>query len=174
MTPLTHHKIGSVLACLLLLSGCGFHVRGDIPGSTQEKTLFMTGVGKGNPFYADFRQILTAGGGIMAVKPTEANAIVNVIQVKHLRRPITLSAVGRANMFDLTFRVLYEVQNPKGDILIPEKELLVRREYFNTQGSPLGQGLEEAQMRTEMEKEAAQTLLRQVVFSLREKMAAPS
>ncbi len=71
-------------------------------------------------------------------------------------------------------RVLYEVQNPKGDILIPEKELLVRREYFNTQGSPLGQGLEEAQMRTEMEKEAAQTLLRQVVFSLREKMAAPS
>jgi outer membrane lipopolysaccharide assembly protein LptE/RlpB len=77
-------------------------------------------------------------------------------------------------MFDLTFRVIYEVQNPKGDILIPEKELMVRREYFNTQGSPLGQGLEEVQIRSEMEMEAAQTLLRQVVFTLRDKPAHPS
>ena len=77
-------------------------------------------------------------------------------------------------MFDLTFRVIYEVQTPKGDILIPEKELLVRREYFNTQGSPLGQGLEEVQIRSEMEMEAAQTLLRQVVFTLRDKPANPS
>jgi LPS-assembly lipoprotein len=110
----------------------------------------------------------------MAVKPAEASAIINVTMVRHLRRPITLSAVGRANMFDLTFRVIYEVQGPKGNILIPEKELMVRREYFNTQDSPLGQGLEEVQIRSEMEMEAAQTLLRQVVFTLRDKPANPS
>jgi outer membrane lipopolysaccharide assembly protein LptE/RlpB len=51
---------------------------------------------------------------------------------------------------------------------------MVRREYFNTQGSPLGQGLEEVQIRGEMEMEAAQTLLRQVVFTLRDKPANPS
>ena len=77
-------------------------------------------------------------------------------------------------MFDLRLLVIYEVQNPKGEILVPEKELEIRREYFNTQGSPLGQGLEETQLRAEMEKEASQTLLRQVVFSLRDKAGKPS
>jgi len=173
ISPLSH-RIGSLTICLLLLAGCGFHLRGDIPGSTQEKTLFLSGVSKGNSFYTDFNKSLIAGGGIMAAKPAGASAIINVTTVRHLRRPITLSAVGRANMFDLTFRVIYEVQTPKGDILIPEKELLVRREYFNTQGSPLGQGLEEVQIRSEMEMEAAQTLLRQVVFTLRDKPANPS
>ena len=163
-----------ILGYLSLLPACGFHLRGDIPGTTQEKTLMVTGIAKGNSFYADFKQSLAAGGGILATKPDEASAIVNVVQARHLRRPITLSSVGRANMFDLTFRVIYEVQTPKGDILIPEKELLVRREYFNTQSSPLGQGLEEVQIRSEMEKEAAQTLLRQVVFTLRDKPANPA
>lgn len=110
----------------------------------------------------------------MAAKPGDARAIVNLVRVRHIRRPITLSAAGRANMFDLRLLVIFEVQNAKGDVLIPEKEIEVRREYFNTQGSPLGQGLEERQMREEMEKEAAQTLLRQVVFGLREAPPQPA
>jgi LPS-assembly lipoprotein len=58
-------------------------------------------------------------------------------------------------------------------VLIPEQELDIRREYFNTQSSPLGQVSEEALMRTEMEREAAQTLLRRTIFSLREKQQKP-
>lgn len=163
----------SMLAVLALLAGCGFHLRGDLPGTAQEKTLMMTGTGRGTPFYTNFNQSLTSGGGILAGKAADAAAIVNIIKVAHIRRPITLSSVGRANMFDLTFRVVYEVQTPKGAILIPERELEVRREYFNTQGSPLGQGLEEAQLRIEMEKEASQTLLRQVMIGLHGKPDQP-
>jgi len=159
---------------LIAMTGCGYHLRGDIPGTAQEKTLMMTGVSKSNPLYVAFSQDLTSRGGTLATKSTSASAIVNVLRAYHIRRPITLSSAGRANMFDLTFRVVYEVQSPKGEVLIPEKELMVRREYFNTQSSPLGQGYEEVQMRSEMEKEASQTLLRQIVFTLREKNTHPS
>ena len=51
---------------------------------------------------------------------------------------------------------------------MPERELIIRREYFNTQSTPLGQGLEEAQIRIEMENEAAQQLLRQVLVGLKD------
>ncbi|GAB6047210.1 hypothetical protein JCM19379_10340 [Methyloparacoccus murrellii] len=170
------HGRGRVLtlAAALLLAGCGFHLRGDLPGTPQEKTFFLTGINRSNPVYANFAQSLAAAGGTMAAKPGDARAIVNLVRVRHIRRPITLSAAGRANMFDLRLLVIFEVQNAKGDVLIPEKEIEVRREYFNTQGSPLGQGLEERQMREEMEKEAAQTLLRQVVFGLREAPPQPA
>lgn len=155
-----------LMACLML-PACGFHIRGELPGTQKEKTVFITGLSKSNPLYINLAQDVASGGGIMASKPADASAVINVVRAIHLRRPITLSAAGRANMFDLTFRVVYDVHNPKGDVLIPEQELDVRREYFNTQGSPLGQGYEEVQMREEMEKEAARTLLRQVVFNLR-------
>ena len=164
----------TLILSVVLLSGCGFHLRGDIPGTTRDKTLLMTGVSRGNPLYINFTQALTAGGGIVAAKSADASAVVNVMRAVHLRRPITLSAAGRANMFDLTYRVVYDVLNTKGEVLIGEKELLIHREYFNTQGSPLGQGYEEIQMRAEMEKEAAQTLLRQVVLSLQQKAATSS
>lgn len=163
-----------LLLWLAMASGCGFHLRGEMPGTLQEKTLCMTGVGAGNPLYTGFAQALATAGGALTKKPAEAVALVNVVKAIHLRRPITLNAVGRANMFDLTFRVLYEVQNPKGEALTPERELNVHREYFNTQSLPLGQGLEEAQMRIEMEKEASQTLLRQVFIALRDKPPKPS
>jgi LPS-assembly lipoprotein len=163
-----------LLALASLWGGCGFHLRGEIPGTAQEKTFFISGVGPGNPVYGNLANLLVNSGGILASKPADASAIVNILKVRHIRRPITLSAAGRANMFDLRLLVIYEVQNPKGEVLIPEKELEIRREYFNTQGSPLGQGLEETQLRAEMEKEASQTLLRQVVFSLRDKAGKPS
>lgn len=148
------------------VAGCGFHLRGEIPGSAEAKTIYVTGLSKTNPLYGNFSQILNYSGGIMAPRPADARAVVNIATARHLRRPITLSAQGRANTFDLIFRVVYQIQTPKGEVLVPEQEMEIRRDYFNDQSSPLGQGEEEALMRQEMEKEAAQTLLRRVVFLL--------
>jgi LPS-assembly lipoprotein len=155
------------------LAGCGWHLRGEIPGTAVAKTIYVTGIGHSNPFYGDFAQVLSYSGGTLAQTPGQAGAVVNIASAQHLRRPITLSAQGRANTFDLTFRVIYQIQSPKGEVLVPQQEMEVRRDYFNDQISPLGQGEEEALLRQEMEKEAAQTLLRRVVFTLGKLPSAP-
>ena len=84
---------------------------------------------------------------------------------------LTLSAVGQANMFELTFRVRYDVENTKGDILLAEQEINTRREYFNTQSSPLGQGYEEVQMRSEI-KELHQRLKVTTVYVTHDQIEA--
>lgn len=151
---------------ILALGACGFHLRGEIPGSAESKTVYLAGLNHTHPFYNDFSQVLHYSGGIITQKPAEANAVIQVRSVHHLRRPITLSSQGRANTFDLLFRVVYQIETPKGEVLVPLQELEIRRDYFNDQSSPLGQGEEESLMRTEMEKEAAQVLLRRVVYTL--------
>jgi LPS-assembly lipoprotein len=161
----------AVVLAILSLAGCGWHLRGEIPGSTADKTLFISGIGPRQPFYGDFTQALTYSGGFLAKTPKQASAVVHIVRAIHERRPITLSKQGRANTFDLTFRVLYDIRTPKGEVLVPQQELEIRRDYFNDQSSPLGQGEEEAQMRMEMQKEAAQALLRQVVYTLGRKTA---
>lgn len=150
----------------LLGGGCGFHLRGELPASSAARTLVLTGIGPSNPFYGDFVQIVSTQGGRLVKKPDEAGGVVNILSARHARRPITLTSGGRANSFDLTFRLVYQVLDAKGRELIPEQELIIRRDYFNQQLSPLGQGEEEAMLRAEMEKEAAETLLRRVVYSL--------
>ncbi|MGZ8218395.1 LPS-assembly lipoprotein LptE [Methylomagnum sp.] len=148
------------------MAGCGFHLRGEMPGSAESKTLYLSGLSTRNSFYGDLAQVLSYSGGSLATAPAKAGAVVNVTLARHERRALTLSGQGRANTFDLTFRVIYDVRSPKGEILVPMQEMEVRRDYFNDQASPLGQGEEEALMRQEMEKEAAQTLLRRIVYTL--------
>lgn len=103
-------------------------------------------------------------GGKVATNVSEATIVMNIIRSRHIRRAITLSAVGKSNMYDLNFIVIYQVQDGQGHVIGKERELAIRREYFNTQASPLGQSLEESQYRAEMEQEAAISLTRQLVL----------
>ena len=164
----------SLLAAAALLAGCGFHLRGEIPGTPESKTFFISGLPANDAFYGDFRRVLGYSGGKITEKPAKAAALVNFFMARHERRPITLSRQGRANMFELTFRVVYQILTPKGDVLLPQNEMIIRRDYFNNQVSPLGQVQEESMMREEMEKEAALALLRRVVYALKNKQPEPA
>ena len=155
---------------LLVLMGwvtaCGFHPRGGLPDNVKDKTIAMTGIGSNVNLYNRFVKQLITAGGKFTDKTANAAAVVNILKQRHIRRPIALSAVGRANMFDLNYLVVYEVHDTKGHIISKAKELMVRREYFNTQASPLSQGNEEQTYRSEMEAEAATILLRQVILAI--------
>jgi len=159
-------RLSSLLVLIGLLSACGFHPRGGLPDNIKDKTIAITGIGPSVNLYNLFVQRLRIAGGKFTSKSGDATVVLNILKQRHIRRPITLSAVGRANMFDLNYIVVYEVHDNKGHALSKPNELAIRREYFNTQASPLGQGLEEQQYRTEMESEASLTLLRQVSLIL--------
>lgn len=165
--PGTLARIAGLAVLTAVLAACGFHLRGNLPFIGATQNLFVAGIGPGHPFYGDFAQALTLAGGHLAPSAKQAGAIIRVMRANHERRVISLSKLGRGNSFDLTFRVNYQIVSPQGEILLPPQELEIRRNYFNDQSSPLGQGAEEALMRQEMEKEAAQALVWQVVYSLK-------
>ena len=166
--------LGLLMILLLGLGGCGFHLRGQVPGTVSDKTVMVTGMTQGG-VYGNYVAHLNSIGGRITQKSSDAVAIINIASIKHIRRPITLSSIGRANMFDLTFRVIYDIKSPKGETLVPEREINIRREYFNTQTEPLSQSLEEGLIRAEMEKEAALVLLRQSIKVIQDRQSpAPS
>lgn len=154
------------LAVLLTLSACGFHPRGGLPDTMVGKGVSINGLGGSATFYKLLNARLVAAGGKVVQKNTDAIAVLNILKQRHVRRPIALNAVGRANMFDLNFVVVFEVRDNKGHPLSGIKEIAVKREYFNTQYSPLSQGFEEQTLRQEMESEASTVLLRQMIAIL--------
>lgn len=162
-----------LIALSLALAGCGFHLRGS-GGPTFAQGILLQGINSGNPLYADFNSALTLVGGRLVKSPGESAGIVYVHRAYHSRRSLTLSRFGRSTEFDLSYRIVYDVRSPTGEVLLPRQDIEVRRDYFNDQTLPLAQVAEEGVMRVEMQKEAAQTLLRRAISVLHKPVASKS
>lgn len=157
-----------LLAACLALSGCGFHLRGSEGDTSFAQKLYVEGPGTaGGAFIGVFGTALTGVGGNIVASPAASTGVVYLYRASYLRQPITLNRTGRATAFDLSYRIVYEVRSPKGEVLLPRKEFEIKRDYFNDQTLPLAQLAEEGQIREELEREAAQSLLRRVVNVLR-------
>lgn len=151
--------------------GCGFHLRGQVDLPDQAKVVYLEGVDRGQPFSQQLTELLGFAGGRVTGNRSEAGSVLHVLRTLQERRQISLSKAGKANAFDLIYRIEYEVVTPKGETLIPRQELEITRQYFVDLRFPLGQGEQESQLRAEMEQEAAQTLLRRLRYT--SKSAAP-
>ena len=161
------------LLCLVVaLSGCGFHLRGDVVFPGDLRVEGHQGPGVDESFLNEFRRSVKSFGVRKPVGNKGVAGTVHVYQLLRLRRPITLGRFGRANEFDLAFRLVYDVRNDKGEVISPRDEIELHRDYFNDQSQPIAQDEEELQIRSEMLKEITQTLLRRVTYLLEDKAKA--
>ncbi len=155
-----------VLTAAITLVGCGFHLRGSGGDTSFAQKLYMEGPGMGSGFVGVFGTALTQAGGSFVSTPADSNGIVHLYRATFQRQPITLNRTGRATGFDLSYRIVYDVRSPKGEILKGREEFEVKRDYFNDQSLPLAQQAEEGQISIQLSNEAAQSLLRRVVNEL--------
>lgn len=153
------------------VAGCGYHLRGRVDLPARAQVVYLKGIAPGQPFGTEFTELLSFAGGRVTSKPMEAGSVFQVIRGIHQRRQISLSKAGKANGYNLTYRLEYEVTTPQGEVLMPREELEVSRQYFVDIRFPLGQGEQETLMRMEMEREAAQTAMRRLRSVVR---SAPS
>jgi LPS-assembly lipoprotein len=72
---------------------------------------------------------------------------------------LSLSARGRANDFELDYRLEYELVNKANAVLLPRQSLEVRREYFNDQQEIIAKDNEEIVIRDEMYQQAVSTII---------------
>lgn len=154
-----------VLAVLCVsLAACGFHLRGSGPAIAQD--LYLEGLSPHDSFVGTFGSTMSLAGGKLVSNANQAGAVIHIYKAAHLRRYLALSQAGRSVQYDLSYRVLYDVRTPKGEVLLPRQEIETKRSYFNNQSLPLGQMEEEGVIREELEKQAAEILLRRAVLVL--------
>lgn len=151
----------------LALTGCGYHLRGAVDLPERAKLVHLKGVAPTQPFSQEFTELLTFAGGRVTANRMEAGSVFRLVRGIHQRRQISLSKAGKANGFNLSYRIEYEVTTPNGEVLIPVEELEISRQYFVDLRFPLGQGEQETLIRGEMEREAAQTVMRRLRSAVR-------
>ncbi|CAB3692810.1 hypothetical protein CEY09_26165 [Achromobacter marplatensis] len=118
---------GACLALFMLLSACGFALRGVTPMPFD--TLYV-GIPDNTQFGADVRRSLRAASPNTKLvdTPKEAQAILQQVADTRTLREVSLNAQGRVEEYELGINFTFRLIDNKGRALIPDTTLSIYRE----------------------------------------------
>ncbi len=145
---------------LFLVSACGYHLRGQVEVSEEMKRIAMQSASSN--LVSAMKQLLRGSGAQVVGNQAEAGIIIKVFDEQMQRRVLSLDSTGRANEFELTYRLDYQLLDSKAKALSEKRlHLELYRSYFNNQIDILAKDNEEAVIRRELYRQAAKRILSQ-------------
>ena len=152
-------RLVAVAAVVLLVAGCGFHLRGDVAYAFT--TLYINSPSN-QPFAADLKRALSGGSTEVVEAATTAQTILDIPAVVDDKQVLSLSGGGRAREYALTKRVTFALHDSQGRDWLPSGEIVIRRSYTFNESEVLAREAEEAKLLKEMQNDAVQQLLRRL------------
>ena len=148
------------MAVALLLSACGFQLRGD--ALTGFGTLTLTQNGPSH-VAIELRRTLATGPTRLVLDPTKAEAQLRIISEAREKTIFSLTGAGRVFEHQLRLVVNYELIVPgRDEPLIPPSEIDLRRVVTFSESAPLAKEAEEQLLFRDMNIEAAGQILRRI------------
>ena len=147
-----------VVALCAALAACGFRLRG------QQTFPFETiSVPSQSPLGVQLQRNIAAASERTKVVPsvTDADAVLSVLTEQQEKVILSLNSQGQVREYQLRYRVVFRVSNPKGgDFIAPTAMLLTRDITFNN--AVLAKEAEEAQLYQEMRADMVQQIMRRL------------
>jgi LPS-assembly lipoprotein len=147
-------------AVVLVLGGCGFHLRGEATYAFQ--TIFVNGAGAPT-VAAELRRALTATGNARVVDdPKGAQVILDFPFITDDKEVLTISGSGSAREYLLIKRVQFRLHDADGNDWLPVGEIALRRTYSISESEVLARNTQEQRLLAEMQTDAVAQLVRRL------------
>jgi LPS-assembly lipoprotein len=157
-----------LIGLLLLLSACGYHLRGQMEISEEMKKIAMQSASSN--LVSAMKQLLRGSGAQLVSNPSDGGVTIKVLDEQMQRRVLSLDSTGRANEFELSYRLDYQLLDAKGKNLSEKpRHLELYRSYFNDQIDILAKNNEESVIREEIYRQAAKRILSQARMLLQKR-----
>lgn len=146
----------------LLLSACGFHLRGSGPGSELPfKSVYVQAAGS-SPLAADLKRYIEAGGTGVATDPKQADAVIEIQSKTRDKQILTINSQGRVREYTLTSRLTFQLKDAAGNILMPPTAVVAQRVLSFNESQVLAKEAEEDTLYRDMQSDLIQKILRRV------------
>src|SRR3989338_7170948 len=145
---------------ILLLSACGFHLRGQ--AGMPFDTLYLDAANSRTAFIADLRRNLEANNVKLVNSAEQADVVLNIVSEIPEKQILTLGGSGRVNEFQLLYRVSLRAYDLKGREWIPAEEMMLRRDYYYDDTKVLAKEAEEASLYMSMRSDMVQQIVRRL------------
>ena len=150
-------KKAVILGLALLVSACGYHLRGAFQLPENMKNVYLDGGSV--PLREQFKEVMKSSSGQLASSPKGAGIVIKIFDEDFNRGVLSLSSRGKSNEFELFYRMDYEFANSGGAKLMDRQTVEIRREYYNDQQFMIAKDNEEAVIRNEMYQQAVHTIV---------------
>lgn len=149
-----------LLLTVLLLTACGFHLRG-VAGMPFD-TLCLDAANPGTPFIAELRRTLEANKVKLVNTAEQADVVLNIVLELPEKQILTLGGSGRVNEFQLRYRISLRAYDLKGQDWIPAEEMMLRRDYIYDDAKILAKEAEETLLYQSMRSDMVQQIVRRL------------
>ena len=149
-----------VIVALLLLTACGFHLRGYKEAVTlQASSIYLQTADSGDIAQA-VRAQLKAGNTRLTDTAEAAQYVLSLGRQKLERRVLSVSATtGKAEEYQLILSVLISITGPDGESLLSDQIIRVSRDYTFDEDAVLGKSSEEEVLLGDLANQAADQIL---------------
>ncbi len=144
----------------ILISGCGFHLRGNLPLS--EKLLLIAVESSDSSLRQEMIEALEGAGASVVGNPATARSVLKLHDVSYERKVRTLDTRGKVNGYRLVYSVRYTVTGQDGTELRTSKPLRLERDFNFDSSQLLQTENEERVLREDMTRDMAQRIIRQL------------
>ncbi|MGZ8226817.1 MAG: LPS-assembly lipoprotein LptE [Methylococcaceae bacterium] len=146
-----------VFVAVLLLSACGYHLRGALDMPQGFKNVYLDGASP--QLREQFTKVLKASSSQLTDSPEGAGMVIRIAGENASQRVLSLSSRGRSNELELYYRLEYEFANSTNGLLMARQPLEIKREYFNNQQDIIAKSNEETVIRNEMYLQAVNAIV---------------
>lgn len=161
------HRREAVAACVAaavastLLAGCGFELKR--PPELGFRTIWLTGFAPRSPLAAELRRQIDAGTTTRVVEAQKDAAVVlEAIADDREKSVVATTAASLVREFELRSRFRFRLRSADGRELIPESEILLKRELTYTESAALAKEQEEAFLYRTMQGDIVSQVLRRL------------
>lgn len=151
------------LTTALLLSACGFQLRGSNgQASLPFKTIYI-GIPESSPLGIELRRNIRASGDTTVVTdPKEAQAIIEVLQESREKATLSLNTQGRVREYSLYYKLRFRVKDGKDKELLAPTEILLKRDISFNESQVIAKEKEEEMLYRDMQTDLVQQILRRL------------
>lgn len=157
----TIYKKFITLFMLLMITSCGFHLR----GMTEISFKTISLEGKELSFTKNLKKTL-ASNKVSIILPTENPELrIELLSEESEKRILSLSGQGLVREFEIFYRVRYRIKTIDSETWSQENIIETRRDFTFSDSNLIGKEEEERQLNESMRNEAITNLFNQIQLS---------
>ena len=125
-----------VFLALLLVSGCGFHLRGILTMPPELGRLYIEAPNQNTPFVQSLQRMLRVNNITLVSDKPSATAILHLSSIQSSQQLVALSGSSQAGQYQVNSRVKFSLRTVDGKVLLPPT-VVTRSGYFNSNATQI-------------------------------------
>jgi LPS-assembly lipoprotein len=146
------------LLMLLIISSCGFHMR----GMTEISFKTISLEGKELSFTKNLKKVLNSNKVAIVSSTENPELRVELLSEESEKRILSLSGQGLVREFEIFYRVRYRIKTIDSEIWSQENIIETRKDFTYSDSNLIGKEEEERQLNEAMRNEAITNLFNQI------------